>query len=202
MNVAYLRISTGKQHLKNQREEIKQYARNHGLTIDRWTMEIASGCCKKEKRNLEQVLHSLNSGDTLIVTELSRLSRSLYEIMNILNHCLEHHITLYSTKDGYAFDNNINSKVLAFAFGLVAEIERNLISLRTREALAAKRKTGIKLGRPANYHPKSDLLQEEMNTIKSLLASGLSISSVCKKYGVSRTTFYNFQKRQTSACLI
>lgn len=195
MNVAYLRISTGKQHLKNQREEIKRYALEHGLTIGHWAMEVVSGCCKKEKRNLEQVLHSLSPGDTLIVTELSRLSRSLYEIMNILNHCLEHRITLYSTKDGYAFDNSINSKVLAFAFGLVAEIERNLISLRTREALTAKRKAGTKLGRPANYHPKLDLLQNQMHNIKALLASGISVSSICKKYGIARTTFYKYQKK-------
>lgn len=192
MNVAYLRVSTERQHVNNQQEEITRYARERGLTIDRWEKEIISGRCRKEKRQLGRVLKSLRPGDILIVTELSRLSRSLYEIMNILNHCLEHEITLYSTKDGYAFDSSINSKVLAFAFGLVAEIERNLISLRTREALAVKRESGIRLGRPASYHPKYQLLCNEQPRIKQMLDSGIPITVICRKYGIARSTFYKY----------
>lgn len=193
MNVAYLRVSTERQHVKNQQEEIIRYAGEHGLTIDKWKTEIVSGRCKKEKRQLGYLLKSLKAGDVLIVTELSRLSRSLYEIMNILNHCLEHDITLYSTKDGYAFDNSINSKVLAFAFGLVAEIERNLISIRTREALAVRRRSGIRLGRPADYCPKHQLLNREEIRIEEMLAQGTSISTICRKYGVARSTFYKYR---------
>lgn len=195
MNVAYLRVSTEKQHVINQREEIIRYANEHNLVIDRWEMEVVSGSRKKEDRHLGYLLKSLKSGDILIVTELSRLSRSLYEIMNILNHCLEHHITLYSTKDGYAFDNSINSKVLAFAFGLVAEIERNLISLRTREALANRRNSGVKLGRPAYYHPKYELLCAKMPLIKQQLEAGWSVSEICRTHGIARSTFYKYRER-------
>ena len=192
MNVAYLRVSTERQHVKNQQEEIIRYAHERGMTIDRWEKEIISGRCRKEKRQLGRILKSLRPGDILIVTELSRLSRSLYEIMNILNHCLEHQITLYSTKDGYAFDSSINSKVLAFAFGLVAEIERNLISLRTREALTAKRHSGIRLGRPAGYHPKYQLLCNEQARIKQMQEEGIPITTICRKYGIARSTFYKY----------
>lgn len=117
MIVAYLRVSTERQHLINQRNEITKFAQARGMTIDRWEKEVVSGRCRKEDRNLGHLLKSLKSGDSLIVTELSRLSRTLYDIMSVLNNCLERKITVYSTKDGYAFDDSINSKVLAFAFG-------------------------------------------------------------------------------------
>lgn len=196
MIVAYLRVSTEKQHLQNQRNEILNYARMRGMKIDRWEMEVISGRCRKEKRRLGNILKKLKEGDCLIVTELSRLSRSLYEIMMLLNYCLEHRIVVYSTKDGYEFDNSINSKVLAFAFGLVAEIERNLISLRTREALAVKRLSGVRLGRPLHYHPKYDLLCGEADEIVGLLSQGISVSAICRRYGVARSTFYKFRNGQ------
>lgn len=194
MIVAYLRVSTERQHLINQRNEIVKFAQARGLTIDRWEKEIVSGCCRKEKRNLGHLLKSLKTGDSLIVTELSRLSRTLYDIMSVLNSCLERKITVYSTKDGYAFDNSINSKVLAFAFGLVAEIERNLISLRTREALATRRQGGVRLGRPVDYRPKHRLLSEERERIGNMLEQGVSVKAVCLQYGFSRSTFYKYWK--------
>ena len=194
MIVAYLRVSTERQHLINQRNEITKFAQARGLTIDRWEKEVVSGRCRKEDRNLGHLLKSLKSGDSLIVTELSRLSRTLYDIMSVLNNCLERKITVYSTKDGYAFDDSINSKVLAFAFGLVAEIERNLISLRTREALATRRQAGIRLGRPANYRPKHQLLNEKRERIADLLKQGVPVKTICLRYGFSRSTFYKHWK--------
>ena len=139
MTIAYLRVSTGKQHLENQKEEIEKFAARKNLTINRWVTEVVSGKKKENDRKLGRLLKSLKKGDILIVTELSRLSRTLLDIMSILHRCLEMNITVYSTKDGYAFDNSINSKVLAFAFALVAEIEHNLISMRTKEALAHRK---------------------------------------------------------------
>lgn len=192
MNIAYLRVSTERQQVMNQREEIIRYARSRGLRIDHWVTETVSGGCRKEDRRLGKLLNELQKGDVLIVTELSRLSRSFYEIMNILNHCLKNGITLYSTKDGYAFDHSINSKVLAFAFGLVAEIERNLISLRTREALAARQRAGVRLGRPADYSPKFKLLREANAHIEQMLRDGVAVSVICRKYHVSRSTFYKY----------
>ena len=132
MVIAYLRISTSRQHLDNQADEIRRFARSRDMHIDRWVTEIVSGKKDQRERKLGRVIRQLKPGDTLIVTEISRLSRTLTEIMAIMGRCLEKQITIYSTKDGYAFDNTINSKVLCFAFGLVAEIERNLNRIESR----------------------------------------------------------------------
>ena len=177
MVVAYLRVSTGKQHLKNQCEEIKKYAIKKNLSVDKWYTEVASGKKKGSDRKLGTLLRRLTKGDILIVTELSRLSRTLLEIMSILNQCIRKEVVVYSVKDGYAFDNNINSKVLGFAFGLVAEIEHNLISARTREALALRK-----------------LLKHKRDEIVDLRAQGVSVRKIAEKYGVSRSTLYVFVK--------
>ena len=146
MVIAYLRVSTSKQHLVNQQDEIRRFAHTKEIEVSRWVTEIVSGKKNQKERKLGRVINQLKPGDTLIVTEISRLSRTLTEIMTIMGKCLEKNITIYSTKDGYAFDNTINSKVLCFAFGLVAEIERNLISMRTKEALALRKAEGVILG--------------------------------------------------------
>ena len=161
MVIAYLRISTGKQLLANQQDEISRFAKSKNLTVDRWVTETVSGRKAQKERKLGQLLKKLKAGDTLIVTELSRLSRTLTDIMAIMGLCLEKNITLYSTKDGYAFDDSINSKVLCFAFGLVAEIERNLISMRTKEALALRKAEGIQLGRRTGSYTKLNLLLDQ-----------------------------------------
>ena len=142
MIAAYIRVSTDKQNLANQKEEIQRFAREQGMEIDVWVKETISG-----KRKLGWLMRKVRKGDTLIVSEISRLSRSLTEIMEIMGKCLEKNIRLYTVKERYSFDDSINSKVLCFAFGLVAEIERNLISMRTKEALAVKRSEGVILGR-------------------------------------------------------
>lgn len=147
MIVAYLRVSTGKQLLENQKNEISAFAQNRNMVIDQWVTEIASGCKQRNDRKLGTLLRRMKKGDSLIVTELSRLSRTLIDIMTIMGTLLQKGVVLYSTKERYSFDNSLNSKVLCFAFGLVAEIERNLISMRTREALALRREQGVKLGR-------------------------------------------------------
>lgn len=139
MIAGYLRVSTGKQLLTNQKEEILRYAAAKQITIDCWVTEIVSGKKNEKERKLGALLRRLKPGDILIVTEISRLSRTLTEIMEIMAKCLRKKIRLYTTKEGYSFDDSINSKVLCFAFGLVAEIERNLISMRTKEALLCAR---------------------------------------------------------------
>ena len=112
MVVGYLRVSTEKQHLSNQQDEILRFAQTRNMEIDRWVTEVVSGKKDQKDRKLGSILRRLKNGDTLIVTEISRLSRTLTEIMTIMGHCLDKGITLYSTKDGYAFDDTINSKVL------------------------------------------------------------------------------------------
>lgn len=117
MVVAYLRVSTGKQNLANQQDEIRRFAAARGIVVDRWVTEVVSGRKNEKERKLGPLLGKMRSGDTLIVTELSRLSRTLTDIMAIMGRCLERRIVLYSIKEGYAFDDSINSKVLCFAFG-------------------------------------------------------------------------------------
>ena len=111
MVIAYLRVSTSKQHLVNQQDEIRRFAHTKEIEVSRWVTEIVSGKKNQKERKLGRVINQLKPGDTLIVTEISRLSRTLTEIMTIMGKCLEKNITIYSTKDGYAFDNTINSKV-------------------------------------------------------------------------------------------
>lgn len=123
MIIGYLRVSTGKQHPANQQDEIRRFAESRNLTIDNWVTEVVSGRKKERDRKLGALLRRMKPGDTLIVTEISRLSRTLTDVMAIMGRCLKKEINLYTTKEGYSFDNSINSKVLCFAFGLVAEIE-------------------------------------------------------------------------------
>ena len=194
MIIGYLRVSTGKQHVENQKEEIQKFATRRNLKIDKWVTEVVSGKKNEHDRKLGKLLKSLRKGDVLIVTELSRLSRTLLNIMSILHRCLEKEIIIYSTKDGYAFDNSINSKVLAFAFALVAEIEHNLISMRTKEALAHRKSEGVRLGRPLGAI-KQQVILENKEEIHRLLKSGVSVSAVCRMYNVSRETFYTVNRK-------
>lgn len=194
MTVAYLRISTEKQHLRNQQEEILRFADARNLHVDRWLTEVVSGRKSGRERKLGALLRRMKRGDTLIVTELSRLSRTLTEIMSIMGHCLERGIVLYSTKDGYAFDNSINSKVLCFAFGLVAEIERNLISMRTREALAVRRADGVTLGRRKGTCVKQQQLAQEREAVKAMLREGCTLTALCRRFGVSAKTFHRVRQ--------
>lgn len=194
MVIGYLRVSTCKQHLEIQREEINKFASKKGLEIDKWVEEIVSGKTRRQERNLGRLLTRLKKGDILIVTELSRLSRTLTEVMTILGRCMEREIILYSTKDRYAFDDSINSKVLAFAFGLVAEIEHNLMSMRTKEALAHRKTAGMQLGRPKGSYHKQSFLDENLQEVMDMLERGETVATICQYFNVSRNTFYQFKR--------
>ena len=180
MIIGYLRVSTGKQHLANQQDEIRRFAESRKLVVDHWVTEVVSGKKSERDRKLGGLLRRLKKNDTLIVTEISRLSRTLTDIMAIMGKCLERGINLYTTKEGYSFDNTINSKVLCFAFGLVAEIERNLISMRTREALALRRAEGMVLGRRYGSYTKLNVLIENRQTVIAMLDRGKSIGDIFK----------------------
>lgn len=198
MTIGYLRVSTDKQHPANQHEEIRRFAENKKLIVNRWVTEIASGKKSERDRKLGVLLRSLNKDDTLIVTEISRLIRTLTDIMAIMGKCLERGINLYTTKEGYSFDNTINSKVLCFAFGLVAEIERNLISMRTREALALRRAEGVVLGRRHGSYTKTNILIENRSVVISMLNRGKSINDICRHFNLSRDTFAKFRMKYPS----
>lgn len=193
MTIGYLRVSTERQHPANQQDEIRRFAENRKLVVNRWVTEVASGKKSERDRKLGTLLRTLGEGDTLIVTEISRLSRTLTEIMAIMGKCLERGINLYTTKEGYSFDNTINSKVLCFAFGLVAEIERNLISMRTREALALRRSEGVILGRRHGSYTKTKILIDNRHTVIAMLNRGKSVNDICRRFDLSRNTFAKFR---------
>ena len=195
MIIGYLRVSTEKQNPENQRDEIRRFAEEKSLAVDLWVVETVSGKTVHKKRKLGRLLRKMNKGDTLIVTEISRLSRSLTEIMAIMGECLDREINIYTTKERYTFDNSINSKVLCFAFGLVAEIERNLISMRTKEALALKRAEGVRLGRRPGSDVKMQVIRDNSARIEAMLASGMTVTKICRKIGISRNTWYKFQSQ-------
>lgn len=198
MTIGYLRVSTGKQNPENQRDEIRRFALKKGVGIDLWVTETVSGRTSYMKRKLGKQLKRMRKGDTLIVTEVSRLSRSLTEIMAIMGNCLEKHVNIYTTKERYTFDDSINSKVLCFAFGLVAEIERNLISMRTKEALALKKAEGVRLGRRPGSNVQIQKIKDNSPRIEAWLSGGMSVARMCRKIGVSRNTWYKY-KAQTGS---
>ena len=195
MITGYLRVSTGKQHLANQQDEIRRFAQSRNWTVDNWVTEVVSGRKNERERKLGALLRRLNPHDNLIVTEVSRLSRTLTDVMAIMGKCLKKRINLFSTKEGYSFDNSINSKVLCFAFGLVAEIERNLISMRTREALALRKAEGKVLGRRKGSYTKFNILTENQQQIIRMLNQDQSIADICRRFDLSRDTFDKFRRR-------
>ena len=148
MIYGYIRVSSDKQTVENQRFEINNFCKKEKLTINGWIEETISGTKSYNKRELGKLLKSVQKGDLIICAELSRLGRNLFMIMEILNICMTKECRVWTIKDNYRLGDDIQSKVLAFAFGLSAEIERNLISQRTKEALARKKAEGIVLGRP------------------------------------------------------
>ena len=134
MNYAYIRVSTNYQTVQNQKIAIREYAKYHRIHNIVWVAETISGTKNPEKRKFGSLLSAANEGDTIIVTELSRLGRSMMMILDVLQLLLEKNVKVIAIKEGYELGDNIQSKVLAFAFGLSAEIERTLLSERTKQA--------------------------------------------------------------------
>ena len=195
MIYGYIRVSTDKQTVENQRFEIMNFANGTNIKIDKWIEETISGNMAVEKRKLGALLKKLNKGDILISSEISRLGRNLMMIMSILNICMQKGIHVWTIKDNYRLGNDINSKVLAFAFGLSAEIERNLISQRTKEALARKKNEGTVLGRPKGSKSTRTKLSGKEERIKEMLQEGISKSAIARRMKVSRITLLTFIKK-------
>lgn len=196
MNYAYIRVSTDKQTVENQRFEISRFCEKEGIIIDKWIEETISGTSSYNKRKLGRLLKKVGKGDMIIASELSRLGRNLFMIMEILKQCMDRECRVWTVKDGYRLGDDIQSKVLAFAFGLSAEIERDLISQRTKEALARLKKDGVKLGRPRGAKNRKYRLDEQENLILHLLEQGVSKREIARRCCVSPNTFYNWLKRK------
>jgi DNA invertase Pin-like site-specific DNA recombinase len=188
MVYAYVRVSTDKQSLENQRFEIARFARQRKLRVSKWVEETISSTKRLDERSISCILNNLKRDDVLIVSELSRMGRNLMQIMSILNLCMERNVIVYAIKEGYELGDNINSKVLAFAFGLSAEIERNLISQRTKESLARLKSEGKKLGRPIGSRKKNPILAKHANFIKKSIRAGCKQIAIARELNVHRHT--------------
>jgi DNA invertase Pin-like site-specific DNA recombinase len=194
MIYAYVRVSTDKQTTENQRYEIKQFAQRHNFKIGKWVDETISSRKDLRERSFGALLTNLKTNDVLIVSEISRMGRNLMQIMSILHQCMEKQVTVYAIKEGYELGDNINSKVLAFAFGLSAEIERTLISQRIKEALARKKAEGVKLGRPVGRKNKNPLLAKHADFIKEQVLAGAKQSEIARVLRVHRHTVKKWVK--------
>lgn len=204
MVYGYIRVSSDKQTVENQRFEIMRYGEINDVAIDGWIEETISGVKSFNKRKLGRLLHKVKKDDVIICSELSRLGRSLFMIMEILNLCMTKECRVWTIKEGYRLGDDLQSKVLAFAFGLSAEIERNLISQRTKEALARLKKEGRSVGRPFGVKTRREALKmyKYEKLIRRMLNRGASFSEIARRVRSDRKTvkryYYNIclNKRQ------
>jgi putative DNA-invertase from lambdoid prophage Rac len=192
MIYGYIRVSTDKQTTDNQRFEILKYADEKKLAIDEWIEETISATRRLSDRKLGTLLARMQKNDILIVSELSRLGRSLMEVMSILHTLMEKNVKVFTTKERYELGNNINSKVLAFAFSLSAEIERSMISSRTKEALARKKSEGKRLGRPKGRLSTVTKLTGKDELIKEYLEKKIPHTVIARLLNVNRLTVRNY----------
>ena len=194
MIYGYIRVSSDKQTVENQRFEINNFCKREQLQIDGWIEETISGTKNYNKRQLGKLLNRVQKDDLIICAELSRLGRNLFMIMEILNICMTRECRVWTIKDNYRLGEDIQSKVLAFAFGLSAEIERNLISQRTKEALARKKAEGVVLGRPKGKKSSKEAhkLGKREDLIMKLREEGVSFNKIGKILHVHRDTVRRF----------
>ena len=194
MIYGYIRVSSDKQTVENQRFEINNFCSRESMVIDGWIEETISGTKNYNKRQLGKLLKRVQKDDLIICAELSRLGRNLFMIMEILNICMTKECRVWTIKDNYRLGEDIQSKVLAFAFGLSAEIERNLISQRTKEALARIKAEGTDLGRKKGVRNKvlnRNCRSKHLFILKHL-EDGTSIPEIAKKIKVARGTLYRY----------
>lgn len=188
---AYLRVSTAAQSIEAQSHEVLQYVKRNKMGLDEVVEETASGTKSFRDRALGELIDKSKKGDTIIVTELSRIGRSMLEILEVLSILTKRGVALHAVKEGYKLDDSLNSKILSFCLSLCSEVERSLISIRTKEALAARKAAGVKLGRPKGSLSESSLSQHH-ETIKELLEKGVSQSSISKIIGCPSSTLNNY----------
>lgn len=191
--VAYLRVSTGGQDVANQKLAILEYARKNSITVDKFVEAQMSSRRFQQREQVMSLIESLNMGDLLIVSELSRLGRSLGQIIQVVDNLVKQSVKLIAIKESIKFDSkqSIQTKVMIALFGLFAEIERDLISERTKEGMATARAKGKLLGRPKGSFGKSKLDGKEQE-IQMLLQKSVSNASIAKIMDVSPTTIRHF----------
>ncbi len=190
MTIAYVRTYSNKQEAESQKSAIEQFAKKKKIKISKW-LKDAKNSSQEEKR-LEDVIKNLQDGDTLIVTDVTRLSRKLMEIIHLILLCIEKKVALYCIKEGYSFVNSVDNKTQAFTFGLVSEIDGKLISTRTKEALTACKNKGTKLGRPLGS-PQADFLLSKKSEIEGKLnEKNTTYAELADYYKISLSSFKHF----------
>ena len=197
MIYGYCRVSTAHQHEENQHFVIENFAKDNNLNIDVWIEEKISSSKKLQDRKLGTLLKKLKSGDILITTEISRLGRSLLEVMGILQTCLEKDCQIWTLKENFRLGSDIQSKVLAFAFGLSAELSKSLLQERVRESLARLKANGKKLGRPIGAKSKMLKLSKNKKRINFLINKGISKNEIARIMRVNKSTLYNYLRANT-----
>lgn len=194
MTYGYIRVSSDKQTVENQRFEITRFLEKQNMQVDGWIEETVSGTKEYTKRELGQLLEDVKKDDLIICAELSRLGRSLFMVMEILSICMKKECQVWTIKDNYRLGDDMTSKVLAFAFGLSAEIERNLISQRTTEALKRLKAEGKKLGRPVGRKSSKVKLTGHEDEVRGYLEERIAQVDIAGKFGVDRMTLAKFIK--------
>ncbi|MBD5405023.1 master DNA invertase Mpi family serine-type recombinase [bacterium] len=190
MIYGYTRVSTDQQNTENQKHEILTFAETQKIKIDKWVDEVISSRKSLKERRLGKTLKHLKKGDILIASELSRLGRNLFEVMGILQSCLEKDCQIWTLKEHYRLGADIQSKVLAFAFSLAAEIERQLISQRTKESLKRIKDEGKHLGRPHGFSYKK--LDSKKGKIQELLEKQVSKAEIARLLNCSWLTLHRY----------
>ena len=194
MIYGYIRTSTDKQNNENQRFEIEQFANANNISIDKWVEETISSKKSLDERKLGKLLKKIKQDDIIISSELSRLGRNLLQVMSILHHCMKIGCQVWTIKDNYKLGTDIQSKVLAFAFGLAAEIERTMISERTKRCLDRLRAEGKHIGRKKGSKNKNTKLSGKDDLIKTLLSQHITKTQIARMLKVDYTTLYKFLK--------
>src|SRR4051794_9046388 len=191
--IAYLRISTGSQDLANQKLAVLDYARQNRFAIDRFVEAQASSRKGRDQRRIDELLGELAVGDRLVVSELSRLGRSLGQVIQIVDELVKRKVRFIAIKEAIRFEGkqDMPTKVMVALFGLFAEVERDLISERTKEGLVAARARGRLLGRPKGSRGRSKLDGKD-GEIRMLLEKQVSQASIAKIMGVSSTNLRHF----------
>lgn len=190
----YLRVSTPDQDLQKNKYDILHLANERHLGSVNWVEEIVSGRVSWKKRAIGTLIEQMQPGDSLIVSELSRLGRSMLECMEILSIATQKGIHLYAVKGSWQLDGSLQSRIVAMAFSMAAEIERDLISQRTKEALAAKKQMGMKLGRPAG--PGKSKLDKHQVEIEALLANGSTQAFIARRYGTTEANLSRWLRKR------
>ena len=194
---AYLRVSTDQQDVDNQRHGILEYANTHSIAGLQFVEDNASGKVKWKERKLgDLLLKTMQVGDTVLFAEVSRMARSTLQVLEILEQCADKKITVHIVKQKMVLDESLNSKITAIVLGLAAEIDREMISMRTKEALAKRKASGVVLGRPKGRAKKLKL-DKHSKDIRHYLEINLSKAAICKLVGCSPSTLYEWIERRT-----